>query len=294
MPISKAWKLCPQAIYLPVNYALYMNVSERITEILRKYADKFERWGIDEAFLDVTSRAKDFAEAETLAREIKREIQDREKLTCSIGVGPNRLVAKIATEIQKPDGLTIVREEEVGKFLAPLPVRRLLWVGRKTEAKLSSIGVKTIGDLARSDPTVLTEMFGVIGAQMYLMAHGIDKSEVEERSEVKSISRETTFEQDTSDFGLVLETLEKIAKQVHEDVMEQNLYFKTVTIKVRYENFETHVHGKTLPFSTDRLQDLQRTARELLEAYFRADRKIRLIGVRVSTFTLAGKQKTLV
>lgn len=294
MPISKAWKLCPGAIYLPVNYELYTRVSERIMEILRKYTDKFERWGIDEAFMDVTSRAKDFSEAETLARGIKREIYDREKLTCSIGVGPNKLVAKIATEIQKPDGLTIVKEEEVEKFLAPLPVRRLLWVGRKTEAKLNSIGVKTIGDLARCDPTVLTEMFGVIGGQMYLMAHGIDRSEVEERGEVKSISRERTFEQDTSDFGLVLETLEKIAKQVHEDTLEQNLHFKTVTIKVRYENFETHVHGRTLPFRTNRLQDLQRTARELLEAYFRTDRKIRLIGVKVSNFTSAEKQKTLV
>jgi DNA polymerase IV (DinB-like DNA polymerase) len=294
MPISKAWKLCPQAIYLPVNYALYARVSDQIMEILRKLADKFERWGIDEAFLDVTSKARNFAEADTLARKIKREIFEKEKLTCSIGVGPNKLVAKMATDIQKPDGLTIVREEEVEEFLAPLPVRKLLWVGRKTEAKLNSIGVKTIGDLARCDPTVLTEMFGIIGGQMPLMAHGIDRSEVEERGEIKSISRERTFEQDTSDFGLALETLERIAKQVHEDVLEQNLYFKTVTIKVRYENFETHIHGKTLPFMTNRLQDLQRTARELLEAYFRADREIRLVGVRVSTFTSGEKQKTLV
>jgi len=294
MPISKAWKLCPEAIYLPVNYALYTRVSERIMEILRKYTDKFERWGIDEAFLDVTSKVKDFAEAETLAREIKQQIYSEEKLTCSIGVGPNKLVAKIATDIQKPNGLTIVKEEEVGKFLAPLSVRKLLWVGRKTETKLNSIGVKTIGDLARCDPTVLTEMFGGVGGQMYLMAHGIDRSEVEERGEVKSISRERTFEQDTSDFGLVLETLERIAKEVHEDVLSQSLYFKTVTIKVRYENFETHVHGKTLPFITNRLQDLQKTARELLEAYFRADRKIRLVGVRVSTFVSAERQKTLV
>jgi len=293
MPISKAWKLCPEAVYLPVNYELYTKVSEEIMNILRKYADKFECWGIDEAFLDVTSKVKDYAEAEALARQIKKEIYEKEQLTCSIGVGPNKLVAKIASDFQKPDGLTVVREENAEKFLAPLPVRKLLWVGRKTEQKLKAMGIKAIGDLARFDPTVLSEKFGVVGTQMYLMARGIDRSEVEERGEVKSISRETTFEEDTLDFGLVLDNADRLSEEVLKDVLRQNLYFKTVTVKVRYENFETHAHSKTLLFFTNRLQDLNRTARELLEAYFRPDRKIRLIGVRVSSFVSGEKQKTL-
>ncbi|MBX5329323.1 MAG: DNA polymerase IV [Candidatus Bathyarchaeota archaeon] len=293
MPISKAWKLCPNAVYLPVNYELYMKVSEDIMNILRKYADKFECWGIDEAFLDVTAKVKDYAEAEALARQIKNEIYGKEQLTCSIGVGPNKLVAKIASDFQKPDGLTVVKEEDAEKFLAPLPVRKLLWVGRKTEQKLKAMGIKTIGDLARFDPTVLTEKFGVVGTQMYLMARGIDRSEVEERGEVKSISRETTFEEDTSDFGLILDTADRLSEEVLKDVLRQNLYFKTVTVKVRYENFETHTHSKTLPFFTNRLQDLSHIARELLEAYFRPNRKIRLIGVRVSSFVSGEKQKTL-
>jgi len=293
MPISKAWKLCPEAVYLPVNYELYTKVSGEIMNILRKYADKFECWGIDEAFLDVTSKVKDYAEAEALARQIKKEIYEKEQLTCSIGVGPNKLVAKIASDFQKPDGLTVVREENAEKFLAPLPVRKLLWVGRKTEQKLKAMGIKTIGDLARFDPTVLSEKFGVVGTQMYLMARGIDRSEVEERGEVKSISRETTFEEDTLDFGLVLDNADRLSEEVLKDVLRQNLYFKTVTVKVRYENFETHTHSKTLPFFTNRLQDLNRIARELLEAYFRPDRKIRLIGVRVSSFVSGEKQKTL-
>ena len=135
----------------------------------------------------------------TLARKIKQEIKEKQSLTCSIGVGPNKLIAKIASDFQKPDGLTIVREEEVEKFLAPLPVRKLLWVGRKTEAKLKALGVNTIGDLARYDPSALTSMFGVMGLQMHLMAKGIDRSEVEERTGVKSVSHETTFEEDTAD-----------------------------------------------------------------------------------------------
>jgi len=293
MPISKAWKLCPNAVYLPVNYELYTRVSERIMAILRKYADKFESWGIDEAFLDVTSRVKDYAEAEALARMIKGEILEKEGLTCSIGVGPNKLVAKIASDHQKPDGLTVVREEDVEKFLAPLPVRKLLWVGRKTEQKLRKMGIKTIGDLARCDPTVLVETFGSVGVQLYLMAHGVDKSEVEEQRQIKSISRDTTFPEDTADFHQVLNMLDKLAEEVHNDLLKQQLFFRTVTVRVRYENFETHTHSKTLPFITNRLQDIQKTAKELIQTYLKPERKIRLIGVRVSNLISAEKQKTL-
>jgi len=293
MPISRAWKLCPEAVYLPVNYELYEQVSEDIMGILRKYADKFERWGIDEAFLDVTSKVQNSVEAEALARQIKREIYEKEGLTCSIGIGPNKLIAKIASDFQKPDGLTVVKEEEVESFLAPLPVRKLLWVGRKTEQKLKVMGIKTIGDLARCDPTMLAETFGVMGTQMYLMAHGIDKSEVEERGEIKSISRDVTFEEDTSNFEFVLGTLDGLSEEVYKDVLKQQLYFKTVTVRIRYENFETHTHSKTLPFITNRSQDLKKTAKELIQAYLKPDRKLRLVGVRVSNFVSAEKQKTL-
>jgi DNA polymerase IV (DinB-like DNA polymerase) len=293
IPISRAWKLCPEAVYLPVNYRLYVKVSKEIMSILREYADKFERWGIDEAFLDLTSKVKDYGEAEDLARQIKSEIFEKEMLTCSIGIGPNKLLAKIASDFQKPDGLTIVKESDVERFLSPLPVRKLLWVGRKTERKLKRMGIKTVGDLARYDPTILAERFGVMGTQLHLWACGIDRSEVEEKTEVKSMSRDLTFEEDTADFDFVIETLDKLSKEVHKDVMTQNLRFKTVTVKVRYENFETHTHGKTLSFITYRLQDLQKTARELVRDYLNPERKIRLIGIKVSNLTSGEKQKTL-
>jgi DNA polymerase IV (DinB-like DNA polymerase) len=294
MPISRAWKLCPEAIYLPPNFPLYIKVSKEIMEIAQKYADKFEQWGIDEAFLDVSAKVKDYAEAEAVATQIKREISKKEQLTCSIGIGPNKLIAKTASDYQKPDGLTLVKENEAEAFLAPLPVRKLLWVGRKTEAKLKEMGINTIGDLARYDPTALTEKFGVMGTQMHLMARGIDRSEVETRTEVKSISHETTFEEDTDDTEAVLKALGALAADVSREVTEQKLFYKTVTVKFRYENFETHTRSKTLAFMTNRLQDLEKTAKELLKAYLRNDRKIRLIGVRVSNFVEGEKQKTLV
>ena len=293
IPISRAWKLCPEAVYLPPNFPLYIQVSKEIMEIARRHADKFEQWGIDEAFLDVSSRTKDYDEAKELAKKIKQEILEKEHLTCSIGVGPNKLTAKIASDIQKPDGLTIVKDKEVEKFLEPLPVRKLLWVGKKTEEKLKARGINTIGDLSRYDPTVLNELFGVMGTQLYLNSHGIDRSEVTPRTEVKSISHETTFEIDTADQDAVNQALEALSEEVAKETISQTLFFKTVTVKVRFENFETHTTSKTLPFMTNRAQDLKKTAKELLQNYLRSGRKVRLIGVRVSTFVKGEKQKTL-
>ncbi len=294
MPISQAWRLCPRAVYLPPNFPLYIRVSGEIMEIARKYAGRFEQWGIDEAFLDISDKVSSYTEAEALALQIKHEIKEKEGLTASIGVGPNKLVAKVASDFQKPDGLTVVKEEEVEKFLVPLPVRKLLWVGRKTEAKLKELGVNTIGDLARYDPTALSSMFGVAGLQMHLMAKGIDRSEVQERMGVKSVSHETTFEEDTADTTVIFQALDALCETVLEETVDQHLMFKTVTVKIRYQGFETHTRSKTLPFLTNRLRDLQKTANELLFANLRKDRKVRLIGVRVSSMVSGEKQRTLV
>ena len=293
IPITRAWRLCPNAVYLPVNYSLYQKVSARIMAILRSYADKFERWGLDEGFLDVTCRVKNFEEAKKLAQKIKKEIYKKERLTCSIGVGPNKLVAKIGSDFEKPDGLTLVRGEDAKAFLSPLRVRRLLWVGRKTENRLNMLGIKTIGDLANYDASVLAEKFGVAGTQLYLSAQAIDNSEVQERWERKSMSREITFEEDTSDYALILNTLDAISEDLHQELTASNFTFKTTTVKIRYENFETHTHGKTLPFFTDRLKDIQKSARDLLQVYMRPNRKVRLIGVRLSNLFSTKKQTRL-
>ena len=248
LPIANAWRLYPGAVYLPVNYRLYQKVSVRIMTILQGYADKFERWGLDEAFLDVTSRVKNFEEAEKLAQKIKKDVYEKETLVCSVGVGPNKLVAKVASDFEKPDGLTVVSAEDAKKFLSLLDVRKLLWVGRKTEDRLNMMGIKTVGDLANYDASVLAEKFGVAGTQLYLSAQGIDNSEVQEHWERKSMSREITFEEDTSDYALIQDTVDAISEDLHQELTASNFIFKTTTVKIRYENFETHTHGKTLPF----------------------------------------------
>jgi DNA polymerase IV (DinB-like DNA polymerase) len=294
MPISKAWKLCPRAVYLPVNYDLYTEVSSRIMTVLRQYSEEFEPWGLDEAFLDVSNQIGDYQEAVKLAHEIKRKIYEKEGLTCSIGIGPNKLVAKIASAIQKPNGLTVVEEENVKAFLTPLPVGKMLWVGRKTEQKLRALGIETIGDLANYNPFVLTEKFGAMGTQLHLYAQGIDRSEVEQRTEAKSIGRHFTFEEDTSDINQINKLLDSLSREVHKEITTNTLLFKAVTITVRYESFETHTHSKTLPFLTNRLEDFQKAVHELIQPYLQSGRKVRLIGVRVSSLVSAEKQKTLI
>ena len=167
-------------------------------------------------------------------------------------------------------------------------------VGSKTEAKLKEFGVNTIGDLARYDPSVLASMFGVVGLQMYLMAKGIDKSEVEEHAGVKSVSHETTFEEDSADSTVIFQALDELCEAVLKETVNQHLLFKTVTIKIRYQGFETHTRSRTLPFLTNRLHDLQKTANELLFTNLRKGCKVRLIGVRVSSLVSGAKQRTLV
>lgn len=295
MPISKAWNLCENksCIFVPVNFSLYAEVSERVMAILKDHADKFEQLGIDEAFLDITAKVGSIEESSGIAKSIKMEILKKEGLTCSIGVGPNKAVAKIASDFKKPDGLTIVRPDEVDKFLSPLPVDSLWGVGKKTAKVLDEMGIKTVGDLAHTDPAILAAKFGKAGIWFYNASRGIDYSEVIEDREPKSFGRETTFEKDTVDCNMVFSVLSGLARDVHSEISDSKYAFRTVEVKLRFEDFETHTHSKTLKFSTGSFDILANTARALLEPFLFSDKKIRLIGVRVSNLSRGDKQKTL-
>jgi DNA polymerase IV (DinB-like DNA polymerase) len=287
MPISRAWKLVPDAVYVRPNFKLYIETSQRVMEILQRHSAKFERWGLDEAFLDVSRETESIKEAADLATEIKIEIQREEKLSCSIGVAANKLVAKIASDFRKPDGLTVVEPGKEAEFLAPLPVQKLLWVGKKTARKMKEIGVKTISDLGRIDESTLTRRFGTSGAYYKRAAQGFDDSEVAERTDVKSIGREVTFEEDILDNGKILATIEVLSETIHKEITDRDLMFKTVAIKIRFQNFETHTHARTLPFPANSLKSLVESAKELITPFMRQERMIRLVGVRVSNLIVA-------
>ncbi|MCW3977050.1 MAG: DNA polymerase IV [Candidatus Bathyarchaeota archaeon] len=295
MPISKAWRLCPKAVYVRGNYPLYKEASNRIMAILGKYSGKFQRWGLDEAFLDVSSDVQNLEEAVELAARIKHELLWNEQLTCSIGIAPNKLVAKIASDYKKPDGLTVVSEDSVERFLAPLPVQRMLWIGEKTGRKLNAMGIKTIGDLASFDVRVLIQRFGVMGLRYHKYARGIHKAEVGRTGGTrKSLGHESTFSTDTNDCACIFQRLNDLCQRIHERVVRHKLLFKTVTVKIRFQNFETHTYGKTLPLFTSRLQDLQKATQKLVQDHFaEGNKKLRLVGVRVSNLKFVGEQETL-
>ena len=282
LPISRAWKLCHDSVYLRPHFDLYIPASNSVMKILRSHADKFEQGGIDEAYLDISSQVKDFDEARELAKSLMEEVLEKEKLTCSIGVAPNKMVAKIASDFKKPYGLTVVREDDVKGFLFPLDVRKIPGVGPKTERSLKELGIETVADLASMKPEVLTRLFGVWGTRLREFANGIDNAEVIEEYETKSIGRDTTFETDEDDEVQIFQVLDGLAEEVHEDVIDNGFKFKTITVRVRYQHFDTYTRSKSLLFSTNDLDILKNNAKRLIAPFLRQNRKIRLIGVRVS------------
>ena len=281
-PISRAYKLCPQAVYLRPDFTLYEEISARIMDILRSFSDKLEPMGLDEAFLDLSDKAADYEEAARIAERIKDEVKARERLTCSVGVAPNKAIAKIASDYRKPDGLTGVTPEQAKAFLRPLPVSRISGVGKKSAEILAGVGVKTVGDLADFPPARIVELFGKWGVAMWEIANGTDESPVVTSYDIKSISTETTFEQDVEDRHVVIETLDKQAKEVHERAIQQGFLWRTVGIKLRFEDFSTFTRAKSRSDYTDRLDVIENSVRSLFSEFERDPRKIRLVGVRLS------------
>jgi DNA polymerase IV (DinB-like DNA polymerase) len=282
MPISRAWKVCPDGVYLRPHFDLYIPASDSIMRILRSHADKFEQGGIDEAYLDISNQVKDFDEAREFARRLMEEVLEKENLTCSIGVGPNKMVAKIASDYKKPYGLTVVKPEDVKEFLFPLDVRKIPGVGPKTERALKELRIETIRDLASAKPELLTRLLGVWGTRLHELANGIDNSEVIEEYETKSIGRDTTFEKDMEDEEQILKVLDELAEEVRADVIANGFKFKTITVRIRYQHFDTYTRSKSFLFSTNDLYILRNNAKRLIDPFLRGKRKVRLIGIRVS------------
>ena len=203
-------------------------------------------------------------------------------MTCSIGVGPNKMVAKIASDYRKPYGLTVVKPEDVKNFLYPLEVRKIPGIGPKTENALMDLKIETVKDLAAAKPEVLTKLFGAWGARLHEFANGIDHREVIEEYETKSIGRDTTFEKDIDDEEKILGFLDELAEEVHADVIANGFKFKTITVRIRYQHFDTHTRSKSLSFPTNDLDILRNNAKRLITPFLRGKKKVRLIGVRVS------------
>src|SRR5712692_7720951 len=294
MPISQAYKLCPQCTYVPPDFELYGETSDRVMEILRKFGDRFEQTSIDEAYLDVSDRCRTVEDAVELARKLKSELKTAEGLTVSVGIAPNKSMAKMASDLHKPDGLTVVRPDEVKAFLEPLPVNRISGVGKTTGEFLKEQGIETIGQLSRVPAKKLNDWFGKGGVWLWGIAEGIEETPVEERPLRKSISVEQTFERDVQNKTVVREALEALSREVHDRLLGEGLLYRTVSIKVRFQGFQTFTRDKTHTGYVDDLSVIQDYVRLLFQEFAKDKRRIRLVGVKVHDLKPAeGKQAKL-
>ncbi len=285
MPAGNARRLCPDGVFLPPRHDVYARVSRQIRAIFERYTPQVEPLSLDEAFLDVTASEGLFGPAEHIARRIKEDIRNELHLVASVGVAPNKFLAKIASDIDKPDGFKVVRASEVQAFLDPLPVARLWGVGKVTEKTFQRLGIRTIGQFRRYSPTVIREHFGNAGSHLLALAQGLDDRPVEAGRDAKSISHETTFARDIGDRDVLLAWLLDLTDQVASRLRAHGLAGRTVHLKVRYGDFTTVTRAHSLPSPTDVTDVLWRTVRELFESRLPARLPpVRLIGMGVSGF----------
>ncbi|HPE29075.1 MAG TPA: DNA polymerase IV [Candidatus Mcinerneyibacteriales bacterium] len=281
MPISRAWRACPHGIYLSPHMSQYSAESKKIMSLLADFSPVIEKISIDEAFLDCSGTEHLFGESRALGTAIKEKIRKECGLTASVGIASNKSVAKIASDLEKPDGLVICPPGEEAAFLAPLPVQRLWGAGPRTVERLEKMGITTIGELASFSEEGLTRHFGRWGAHLRQMALGIDHRSLETESERKSISEERTFSADTGETELLEKMLLSLSQDVAAELRRKKMKARTVTLKLRFSDFTTLTRSRTLQRYFDDTVTLHRNVRDLFRSIPRLQ-KVRLIGVGVS------------
>ena len=284
-PISEAWRRCPQGIYVRGDMSKYVRVSERMMSILLEFSDMVEQVSIDEAFLDVTGSRTLLGSGVEIARKIKARIFADQRLTASVGVAANKFVAKVASDLQKPDGLVVVEPGKEREFLAPLPIRRLWGVGARTEELLGRIGIRLIGNITRLERADLARRLGKGGEHLWQLAHGIDDRIVSPEEGFKSIGHETTFERDTGDRRLLHDTLLQLTEKVAQRLRANDARGRTITVKLREADFSTCTRRSTMSEPADTMEKIFPAAWKLMQPLIRKGKLVRLIGVYASNLT---------
>ena len=284
-PMATAMRLCPQGVFLPVRMSRYQEVSEQIFEIFRRFTPLVEPLSIDEAFLDVTGSTLIFGEPEEIARKIKNLVKEETGLTVSAGVASLKFVAKIASGMNKPDGLTVVPPDKVQEFLDPLPIDMLWGVGKATEKVFNTLGVKTIGELRQIPIDILIAKLGKNGLHLQQLSQGIDEREVEIEDEVKSIGQEETFAEDVIDEETARREILSLSTRVGRRLRKEGVRGKTVTLKVKYHDFVQKTRSLTIAEPTDDGGEITQVCYLLLKKTDVGKRPIRLLGVSVSHVT---------
>ena len=294
MPLATAVRLCPQAIFIEGSFPRCRDASKKFMAILADLSPFLEPMGLDEAYLDVTGFESLHGSIHQMATAIKQRVKDELQLNASIGIASCKVVAKVASDLSKPDGLLEVPPGEEQAFLAPLPIEKLPGIGKKTEQKLKGMGIKTLNQLARMPLEALKSHFGAFGETLHLSANGIDTREVSPPTEAKSISRETTFDKDTNEKSTLEATLRYLAERVGSNLRRQEKQAKTVTLKLRYADFTTITRSRTLPQASDTDHLIYDTGANLLRRALAMERQpVRLIGIGVSNLVEPGRQLTM-
>src|SRR5437763_2877899 len=293
MPLSRARRLCPKAIFVPCDFKAYREASKSVFKILDRYSPVIEPIALDEAYLDLTGQEALMGQPDAVAVRLRDEVKSRCGLDLSIGVASSKLVAKVASELRKPRGLVVVQPGREAEFLAPLPLARLPGCGPATVVRLERVGVRTIGDLAALPDPLLGELFGQYGRLLGAHARGIDPGPVLPPGDPKSISREVTFDRDVREAGKVRATALGLLPDVGHSLREHGLSARTVVLKIRYQPFDTLSRQATLPYPTDRDDQLATALRHLLETQLDASRAVRLIGAGVSNLEPCTTQLSL-
>lgn len=283
MPTARAMRLCPHAVCLPGRMSLYASVSRQIREIFNRYSPLVEPLSLDEAFLDVTDSQRLFGSAAEIANAIKQAISNELSLVASVGIAPNKFIAKIASDLDKPDGFVEVMPGEVQAFLDPLPVSRIWGVGKATGKELDRLGITTIAQLRQQSEAVLQDRFGKFGNHLWRLANGMDDRPVVSDSEAKSISNETTFDSDISNRDTLRAWLMELTEQVCWRLRQQDLFGRTVQIKLRFADFSTITRSHTLPEATQQTKQVWQAVMALFDKAMQSEsRRLRLVGVGVS------------
>jgi DNA polymerase-4 len=294
MPSSKARRLCPKAVFLPTHFSLYEDASAKFMRILGDFSPRIEPLGFDEAYLDVTGCEEPYGSPRQLALAMKERIYRELKITASVGVATCKVVAKVASDICKPDGLLEIAPGGEQAFLNPLPIAKLPGVGKKMEQSFKELGVSTIGALAGLPLDTVKRRLGATGAVLHSYARGIDDREVEPPGEAKSISQEITFAQDTVDHNFLEANLHNLCQDVCQNLRGRNRRAKCVAIKLRYADFETVTRQVTLQEASDVTRVVFTMAHQLLsKALAQQGRPVRLIGIRISNLVSEGRQLTM-
>ncbi len=287
MPISKAFRLCPHGVFLNPNHDKYYQTSREVMKIINSFSSVFQQMGIDEAYLDMSEICNSFDQAEKIAKKIQQEIYNKVGITLSIGCASSKSIAKIASDYNKPNGITIVKDEDRAEFLKDMDITRIPGIGKKSKVYYNKNGINKIGDIIEMPFHQMAEKFGKNGEWVWNVVNGLDMRAVKEfHDERKSISKERTFYQDTDDYSEIISKLEEINDKIHNKLKKKNVFYRTITLKIRFEGFETFTRSFSMKSYIRNKRKVIEVIILLLKEFRNKNKKVRLVGIKLSNLKI--------